>query len=70
MGSVLKYDGTFTMSYLHDDEQIRSAGDGTGAIEITQDGERWQRVDIGDEIHRCPNHNVISVVKRYRPSVR
>lgn len=49
---TMVYDGSFPLSFLLEDEQVRSAGDGTGAVTIESD--RWGeiRADVGDRISR------------------
>lgn len=47
--SDVVYDGTFTLAWLADDEEVCSAGDGSGAcIILSPRGDL--RVDIGDVI--------------------
>jgi hypothetical protein len=46
-------DGSFPLEFLQDDEQVRSAGAGSGAIVIeTRNGTRKATVDVGDWILR------------------
>lgn len=46
-------DGSFALDFLQDDEQVRSAGDGTGAIVIeTRNGTRKATAEVGDWILR------------------
>lgn len=49
---TMVYDGSFDLSFLRDDETVRSAGDGTGAVivESRRDGEI--RVEVGDRLSR------------------
>lgn len=48
---AVHYDGTFPTDFLGDTDSVRSAGDGTGSIEIiTLEG--TMRADVGDWIIR------------------
>ena len=52
------YDGTFELAFLRDDKQVRSVGDGTGAVEVITPDETI-RVNVGDWLARTPLGRVI-----------
>jgi len=47
------FDGSFLLEFLREDEQVRSAGDGSGAVVIeTRNGTTKATVQVGDWILR------------------
>jgi hypothetical protein len=48
---AVHYEGAFPMEFLRDAENVRSAGDGSGALEI-ETLEGIMRADVGDWIIR------------------
>ena len=50
---AIDFDGSFVLEFLREDEQVRSAGDGSGAVVIeTRNGTLKATVQVGDWILR------------------
>lgn len=49
-----RYDGRFDLAFLEDNERVRSAGDGTGAIEVLTPKQNV-RVEVGEWVVRESN---------------
>jgi len=48
--AAIIYRGYFDLRWLADDESVRSAGDGTGAVIIESPG-KSRRVELGGRVH-------------------
>ena len=55
--TAVHYNGSFDLELLQDDEQVRSAGDGTGACEVVTPS-AVLRLDVGDWMIRTQDGRV------------
>lgn len=56
---VTRFDGTFELGFLKDDEGVRSAGKDSNAIEILdRDGNVIARASVGDLLVRNPDDSI------------
>ena len=56
---AIAFDGSFPLDFLHDDEQVRAAGDGVAVIQ-TRNGTQKATVKVGDWLLRHHDDGVSS----------